>query len=328
MNTLDAIVVQESMVMAQHAALCDAFRPSHPYISNQIKHVRCAVDGGIVVFSRYPITTQYQEPFHPAIHADRMSAKGFTHVTINALGVPFHIIGTHTQAWSDEEYVAVRESQVRQIRDYLDTGAVPKDEALVICGDFNIDMYSDPDEMRMLLDTLDVSLPNVTGRDKVPFTVDPSTNQLVGNDEDKMYACDEYPKGCYKEYLDTLVCPCAPQTWYDYVMPYNHGPQPSSAELRAVALKTSLYSCEMNLSTRRATTDLSDHYPVVYDAEYPDLVATEVPEVPDTDLSSSVVAISAVVVVAVLIVVILYLTYFVPASCTRIDQGCPNIYRE
>jgi hypothetical protein len=320
------------MIGPQHAVLVDGMKVTHPYSSEQIKSLKRAVNGGIIIFSRYPIVHQHQEVFTECTDSDAFSAKGFSHTVLDIFGQHIHVIGTHTQAWYSNEHVRIRHAQFRQIRAYVDTLNIPDSEPLFYAGDMNVDLYTDTEEMHMMLDILDASLPEIN-IDKNRFTVDPPTNQLVGNDEDTMYGSEEYPNGCYDEYMKTLSCPCAPRVWYDYVLVSNRGAQPSQTSLRCHPLKTSLYSCEMSISTRRATTDLSDHYPVILESYFPTMQPVEVPEVyideNKNNKTENIIVITVSVLACLIIILVILTIYPMCRWCwyrkhkgTRSDDEC------
>ena len=99
------------------------------------------------------------------------------------------------------------------------------------------------------------------------FSADPQLNTLVGNDLVKGYRMQEFPEGCYEKYMETMQCPCCPQELLDhvfyskkYLLP-SVNPMPTA---RVVPLKAeSPFLMNFNLTTKRTTSDLSDHFPVV-----------------------------------------------------------------
>ena len=96
-----------------------------------------------------------------------------------------------------------------------------------------------------------------------PFSSDPNTNSLVGNDDAAMYSTRLYPHGCYGTYLDTLSCPCCPQELLDYIGYSELHLRPATWHCAVVLIKTEPFVMKLNMTTERQMTDLSDHYPLI-----------------------------------------------------------------
>ena len=56
---------------------------------------------------------------------------------------PVHLFGLHLQA--EVEYGATRLHQIDQLKQFVDSLAIPRNEPVLIAGDFNVDFYSNPD---------------------------------------------------------------------------------------------------------------------------------------------------------------------------------------
>lgn len=319
----DAVVIQESMVPAQHEILRKGLSAVFPYETEPITGSLAEgqlVRGGIVIFSRYPIMEQSQHPFGDdcCVGNDCMSAKGFTYAKIDKFGVPFHVVGTHFQAWASEESRVIRQQQAFSIGSWLRDRTF--DGPVLVCGDLNVDRYSEQAHMQTLLDAMRCDYDTVP-LDSYPFTVDPETNVLVGNDEDAAYSCDEYPGGCYEEYLESGRCPCATQEWLDYTLYYLGVPsqfRPTHSEMRAVALKTAPFDGHINMKTVWRHGDLSDHYPVVGTFEYDTLEPLRLPPVAqDTTVQQSPAAIliGGLLFVAILAAIVFLVHHCASGQC-------------
>lgn len=95
-------------------------------------------DGGIKIYSKYPILSQEQTIFRQGSTEDGIAAKGAVRITIVKEGQKINIIATHTQSGKNEPQFSQKISQFRQIRtDLLDN--LPEDEPILIAGDFNLD---------------------------------------------------------------------------------------------------------------------------------------------------------------------------------------------
>ena len=103
------------------------------------------------------------------------------------------------------------------------------------------------------------------------FSSDPETNTLVGNDMIETYRMQHYPEGCYEKYMETMRCPCCPQEMLDHVFlakdhaqPLQEGGASCPPSAWVVGLKAKdFFVMNYNVTTKRETRDLSDHYPVV-----------------------------------------------------------------
>jgi len=283
----DVVVVQESIIPAQHAILSRGMKKhGYSYETEPITSSRTLVHGGVIVFSKHPIKVQEQHVFDgPCEGSDCMAAKGFVYALIDKFGVPFHLVGIHLQAWPTEASRTVRRSQIGNLKDFIDAKGFPATEPLIVAGDFNVDRYSERNHLKELFGEIDADYPDISP-DSHMFTSDPATNALMGNDETMAYASEEYPNGCYTEYLETMSCPCAPREWLDYVLLSKKHLQPTSQSLTCVAMKTETFDAQMNLKTWRRIEDLSDHYPVCADLEF-DLQPLRMPDIQENTYGMS-----------------------------------------
>lgn len=222
-----------------------------------------AVDGGTVVFSKYPIVQEANMIFADDCHgSDCCASKGLAFARIHKDGVFYNVIGTHLQAWPSTASHVVRMRQADQAAKFIAALNIPQDEPLIFAGDLNSDMYHDRENLRHLMYVLKMDLPALHP-DSHPFTVDPQTNALVGNDDPAEYHTDEYPNGCADEYYKTLSCPCCPAQMIDYVFYSSAHLKPTESWMRVVKAKVEPFQCQMNIGLTATITDISDHYPVI-----------------------------------------------------------------
>lgn len=96
------------------------------------------IDGGLVIAVRGHITHVYERIFKKGKHADRFSAKGVLCVQATTLHGPLQIYNLHLQAHDDPGACKVRQSQLAEIREFIEQTWDSRYPAL-IAGDFNID---------------------------------------------------------------------------------------------------------------------------------------------------------------------------------------------
>jgi len=221
-------------------------------------------NGGVVIVSRYPILYQKNHIFDQTCEGyDCHACKGAVFCRIQKEANIFNILGTHFQAWDTPGARIIRLQQAQQCYDLIDSINIPSDEPVILAGDLNIDFYSRRSEVSVLCDRLKIRLLE-RQKNSHEFTSDPSTNQLMGNDEDIMYATDVYPDGCYKEYMETMFCPCCPREWLDYIGYSHEHLIPDWSEMYVGLLKTDTsFLANVNITSKRQLVDLSDHYPLI-----------------------------------------------------------------
>ena len=222
------------------------------------------VSGGVMVCSKYPILFEKNLVFRGECEGfDCNACKGAVFCRIAKGQNVFNLIATHLQAWDTPKAKRIRQIQARDCARLLASMNLASDEVVLFAGDFNIDFYTRQKELRRMCEILDMSIAKIE-KESPRFTSDPSTNQLMGNDEDIMYATDKYPNGCYEEYMRDGFCPCCPQEWLDYIGHSLSHRVPTSHTMRAIRAKSrESFSMKFNMTTERDSRDVSDHYPVV-----------------------------------------------------------------
>lgn len=263
---IDVLVVQESIVSSLHQKLVSDMREAgfpfttrtlrSPFLSTKL------VDGGVAIFSRHPIIEQDTQVFTgDCLGSDCLASKGIVYARIRkGESWVISLFGTHLQAWEQKRTRAIRREQATQIRKFMDRHSPLPNEPVILCGDFNVDRYTQPTQLEKLCAIMGVTrFPIEEGGH--PFTSDPKTNALMGNDGDESYANDQYPNGCYHEYQMTGSCPCCPQEFLDYFT--YRDPAPQEASFKCVKLKVKPFQARLSLKTDRTIEDVSDHYPIM-----------------------------------------------------------------
>ncbi len=187
----DVIVFEGLSDANARRILLDGIRSQYPYQTDAVGRTRngwnatlgvyrqsTSADGGVVIVSQWPIEEKIQYIFNnPGCGVESSYHKGFTYVRINKNGKKFHVIGTQVQtvgpACSDLGR-SVRMSQFNNIKDFINTKAIPKDELVLIAGDLNIARGSD--EYYETLTNLNVNEPKYVG---IPYTRDPQVNAFA-----------------------------------------------------------------------------------------------------------------------------------------------------
>lgn len=238
---------------------------------------KSAINGGVVLVSRWPILREDQIVYRDACTgADCLAAKGVAYARVNktegGASKVFNVFATHMQAWSSDEDKKVRRAQAAQFKAFVIEMTIPADEPVLMAGDFNVDMVRGPGEVADLLSILSAEMPAFAG--DVRFTSDPHTNVLVGRDgaaddcddgyEASWGAMDNtttyHPSAstraastsAWPPATDTNAavddffqrtsaesyCPCCPEEWLDYVLFSTAHQKPAgSSTIEAIDLK-------------------------------------------------------------------------------------------
>jgi len=267
---IDVIVFNELITLfAQKTIVADMLDLGFKYKSDKLTNT-LMITGGTVVFSKWPIEETITSPFGDHCSGvDCYAAKGVVYTRIAMKDQQVHLFSTHFQAWPSIKEQHVRENQVQQLGSLIKALNLPKDEPVLVAGDFNIDMYLGKAAFQHLLYVTSTDVPRVSD-DSHPFTVDPLMNQMVGNDDPTKYSTPEWPNGCVDEYYRTLTCPCCPAEWIDYVLYSKQHLQPTKAEMKVIVTKVEPFKAKMHRSLTIDMTDVSDHFPVLASFEWPE----------------------------------------------------------
>ncbi|EPG58456.1 sphingomyelin phosphodiesterase [Leptospira borgpetersenii] len=243
----DVIVFDEAFDTDARKILLDGVRSEYPYQTDVIGRTKKGWDatlglyrkdaftnGGVVIVSKWPIEEKIQHVFkEKGCGADVFSNKGFAYVRIDKNGKKFHIIGTHVQAQDSgcaNLGVVSRVNQFNEIRDFIDSKKIPKNEMVLIAGDLNVIKGSR--EYHQMLCILNVNNPKYVG---VPFTWDTKTNEIAAFYYKKV-------KPAYLDYIFVSKSHFQPPIWQNLAY------DPISAK---------------TWTARGYTSDeFSDHYPV------------------------------------------------------------------
>lgn len=231
-------------------------------------------DGGVLLVSRWPIVNQDK---HVYINCNRkfedcLAAKGAIYIKIkkSARGKVryYHIFGTHFQAWGTKKDRQARLKQVNELRQFIKRMRIPRNQAVIIAGDFNTDLINNKTESNKILQTLNVALPRFANNNRA--SSEPQSNQLVG--------ADGSSKKCSKNYKRTKKCTCCKKQFLDYVTYSKANLKPISSSIEILKIKTKkpfLVCMSAKLQPNYVSPkspfcgrtwkirDLADHYPVL-----------------------------------------------------------------
>ncbi|MFT6006626.1 MAG: phospholipase C [Pseudoalteromonas tetraodonis] len=208
-------------------------------------------NGGVMIFSRWPIEQQHAYVFHAGRVSksfDFLARKGVAYAKIKVQGdkpMALHVFGTHLQASAAEH--DIRLLQLDEMRRFIDGFEIAVEEPVILGGDFNI---SSADESGFK-DLLNHALAKVTlpegGIGSMSDTTNGYRSLLAGSDSE--VSADRT--------LDYLLYRS------DHLQPANN------PMLRVIDLKSKtpwrgrrLFSPDVEL------TDLSDHYPAIIEFEF------------------------------------------------------------
>lgn len=251
-SSLDVIIFQEGFNQQVETYLFNKLKNVCPYntvlvgqycstgsnwdsVSGDCSNSIFVVNGGVRIFSKYPIGSKKQYVFTNSGFgtADYHSNKGAAYVEVTKNGKKYHIVGTHLQAdQGSYNGSSVRLKQLKEIKDWVNGFNIPVSEPLIYAGDMNV-QYTDTSSYTSMQSILNSTL-SYSFNATTDIGTYSNTNTLVSK---------EYP-----DYNDTL----------DYILISKEHKQPVSIPEMEV------------LQFVRGGEDLSDHNAVktVYSFNY------------------------------------------------------------
>jgi endonuclease/exonuclease/phosphatase family metal-dependent hydrolase len=278
---LPQVICLQELVAYRQATLA-AFH-KHPYATNVTKSSLFGtnmkfVASGLAIISSLPIVEQRDHVFTGrSYHLEKLAAKSiqYAKIQVTAAGRHIHVLNTHLQAWNTAAAGLSRLEQLDQVASFVHDLQIPDDEPLFFGGDFNACIHDDAAFFQKIEAKLRVAL---TKPAVMSYSIDPSTNTLVGLDDideykekiivDKLHRSSSRPAAdcCYEEFMATGLCPCCPRVMVDAVLHRNVTQAVMTVEK---CVSPCSFQCNVNMSVRKSTRDVSDHYPVVLRARVP-----------------------------------------------------------
>ncbi|KAL3317546.1 hypothetical protein Ciccas_003806 [Cichlidogyrus casuarinus] len=259
----DVVVIEEMFRSGCHSTMpFERLMASHGWThstSVQGKGLSVSlINGGVQIYSRWPILAESEINFKSSFawrSADLWCNKGIKYAQIDKNGRKFHILGTHMQSLEGLTYHQVRVEQARRIALYMNTMSIPKDEPVIIAGDFNTDMAHEQTRSEEIFSHMQVTMCPISG--PVQFTY----NRLVNN----------------------IVITQETPSWLDYIVYSKQHKQPKKCQFWAEMMTTEPYVfCRKPLlflpywvhpqsrfcAQSAESVHLSDHFPVIAQFEF------------------------------------------------------------
>ena len=132
----DVVVFQELFKKRSRRIITRGLAEEFPYHTNVLnkKAISLKTNGGVMLFSRFPIKESHEIKYKDHTGFDRLSRKGALLAEMDVHGKTIQVIGTHLQAFGSAEVMC---SQYKQLHDELLKPYTKPDVPQFICGDFN-----------------------------------------------------------------------------------------------------------------------------------------------------------------------------------------------
>lgn len=276
-HSLDMIVFLEVFHQQAKKALTDGLGPQFPHWRYLDQAKGRVISGGVMVFSKLPITDSKVWVYRARSFVDGLATKGallikFKHPEFG----PMNVVATHLQAW--KEYRHIRAEQFAEMRRWLTLYVDPKVPLLVV-GDLNWDYHTDLEQLEKVWGP-GAQVTQLIGDEK--FSVH-SSNELRGLDGSAQECAREFYCGvCYSSAnpgLCRLKCqnmkPAKPACvcCHDAMLDFGFVPPAyPRAQTLTVTVKPWVSDKEMSFPMWRigwttrpklTTRELSDHYPAL-----------------------------------------------------------------
>ncbi len=175
----DVVIFQEAFQKKSRKIITRQLKSVFPYHTAVLnkKSIALKTNGGVVLFSKFPICNVHEIRFHRRTGYDRMARKGALLAEIDVYGKRVQIAGTHLQAFGAEE---IMYSQYQQLRDELLDPHKRPGVPQLICGDFNT-LKRPPDVLPSGITAEQISrLPRF---DRMLMTLDAEDGMLSGEQQ-------------------------------------------------------------------------------------------------------------------------------------------------
>jgi endonuclease/exonuclease/phosphatase family metal-dependent hydrolase len=137
----DAIVLQEVFSSRHREQLIKALEKEYPHNSGVLGEGQfLPMNGGVIILSRWPIEQKRTYKFSNCRGSDCMVSKGIIYTAIEKQDLRVNLFGLHLQA--QLEYGNARIQQFSQLGDFIARQEIPKEELLLVAGDFNVNYFS------------------------------------------------------------------------------------------------------------------------------------------------------------------------------------------
>jgi hypothetical protein len=139
-------------------------------------------NGGVIIFSRWPIEMEADYNFELCGQAsqDCLANKGIKYARINKLGKLYHIFGTHMDAGGEADDILAKQTQMGEMRAFIDAQNIPDGEPVIFGGDFNVSpLVSIHNLYPAMLDSINPYIPHPIGYHNSTF--DGAFGKIIDN---------------------------------------------------------------------------------------------------------------------------------------------------
>jgi phospholipase C len=264
----NVLIFQEVFTPASFEFLVDALSEQYPHhtlvagedcedprwtsVSGDCQTHTLKSNSGVLIFSQWPIEEQHAYVYHAVRISksfDFMALKGVVYAKIR-VGTEqpshLHVFGTHLQATAKDH--DIRLQQVGEMRKFIDGFGIPAQEPVILGGDFNVSS-TQPSRLDDLLAGANVAL----------------------NFDAKGIGSSSDATNRYRQLLAGSDATPRPDKTLDYVLYRTDHLQPlNQPSLEVINLKSSApWTGTRLFSVNVELFDLSDHYPVSMEFEFP-----------------------------------------------------------
>lgn len=244
----DVLCLNEVIPKSYDHELNQLLLPLYPYRTSPLSEI-LSENGGIIIFSKFPIEVEASKKFQECSGSDCFAAKGVVFARLRTDHGPVNVFATHLQAWTGPGPRRIREAQMQTLATFVQKQQLNGHEPTLLAGDLN----TFGTQLDVILEKHRFQAVPYTG-----YTLD-KHNPLAGMDSPSEYRSQEFPAGCVQEILNGH-CPCCPSEQVDHVAVYLGGLPPKRASARVV--KAEIRS-PIQLRDGRKVKTISDHYPLV-----------------------------------------------------------------
>ncbi|ARU58194.1 endonuclease/exonuclease/phophatase family protein [Oleiphilus messinensis] len=229
----DAVVFQEVFDPILAAIFRAKIQKEYPYITSVPFKFGKILTGGSFIASKWPIVEEDTEVYEACRADGCLASKGINYAKINKQGQMLNLFGTHTHAYTSQEDITIRFTQLAQLQTLIESKNIPESEPVILAGDFNVDKIHFPEEHFFFLELLNAEEPTAVGE---------YAHSYAG--PVNVFADDQYT-----EYLDYVLY--------------------SKDHLQPLFATNGLLVPRSQTSQHWGTWDLSDHYPVAGEFVFP-----------------------------------------------------------
>lgn len=136
LHRYDVVVFQEAFKKRSQRIIRKGLRESYPHYTRVLnkKAISFKSNGGVIIYSRHPITATAEIRYTARTGFDKLARKGALLAEIDFHGKSIQVIGTHLQAFGRD---SILYSQYNQLSEELVMKHAKNGVPQFLCGDFN-----------------------------------------------------------------------------------------------------------------------------------------------------------------------------------------------